>query len=258
MFIRSRILIPVLAFALLFALAPLTGGTPATLAQTVASVSCSSLPSGSSTCTVTLNTNIRAGGSVTAVLQNGGATFSACTASSGSGQTCAVSNTNVSATLTCGDVDCQPGSQFQEMVAALPTFAQQQFFLVTSASGVIPPPAATTAPVQTTTLTTPVSSGGGLCANGSIRTAYGCTSLSTPLYSVAGYGPPSYGYNGYLNGYGYGYPYTYPYGYGPYLPGYGYTGAYNYLPGSNLHYCVIPGRGGLWVPAGTIVGGVVC
>jgi len=129
---------------------------------------------------------------------------------------------------------------------------------VTSASGVIPPPAATTAPVQTTTLTTPVSSGGGLCANGSIRTAYGCTSLSTPLYSVAGYGPPSYGYNGYLNGYGYGYPYTYPYGYGPYLPGYGYTGAYNYLPGSNLHYCVIPGRGGLWVPAGAIVGGVVC
>ena len=79
------------------------------------------------------------------------------------------------------------------------------------------------------------------------------------MYGVGGYLPASYGTAyGYPYGYGYNYPYTYPYGYALYLPGYGYTSPYSYLPGSSLRYCVLPGKGGIWVSAGTIVGGVVC
>lgn len=90
MFTWSRIVILPIAFTALFALTSATGGTRAVLAQSVASVSCSSTGT-SSTCTATLTDNIRAGGSVTAVLQNGSAAFTACAATV-PGQTCTVSN----------------------------------------------------------------------------------------------------------------------------------------------------------------------
>jgi hypothetical protein len=247
----SRMVLLSLVLSLLVWLGPAQKEPLGVRADGLASVTCSAASATASTCTVTLNNNLRAGGSLTAVLQPVGATFGACTASV-AGQTCTISSTGASVALTCGTVDCAPGSQFQETVLAGPAIAQQQFFMVTSASGVQPPLAQATSLPASPPLAPP-STGGGLCVNGSIRTPYGCTSLYSPFYGAAGYAGP-----GYVTPYGY--PYGYLNAYSSYLPGYGYNYAWptGYVPGTGWRACFAPGRGNVWVPLTSSYAGLVC